>query len=161
MSVRSESIAILYNVLHDNDFSGMKEKFDLYSYPHPNPKENVTILNYGKINNPRQITVTDACRGLVVESTPPYKLVSRGFDRFIPNNTSSIISNIKRATVKEDGSLIFVWKHNGKWFLSTMHNFADGKLPFADFTYGELFIQIIAQPLDTFANELLNQFDTG
>jgi hypothetical protein len=158
MEARHATIDTLLKLLEASSFDALKDKFDLYVCPHPS--KNISILNYGKINNFAEVSEIDCCRGLVVESIFPFDVISRGFDRFIPtyNNVQSGPLDLHRATIKEDGSLIFLFKYNDKWMLSTMHDFANHKLPFADFSYTDLFLQIIDQPLETFAEHLFNQF---
>lgn len=117
------------------------------------------IITYKNIKKWKETSPIDACRGLILNSVTN-QVVSRGFDRFIPKHIDSNMTiEVKRATVKEDGSLIFLFKFNESWMLSTMHDFATNKLPFGNFTYEELFLQIIDQPLNMFAENLLKQFD--
>lgn len=67
--------------------------------------------------------------------------------------------HIVRATIKENGTPMFLFKYKNKWMLSTKYDFANDKVQFGEMTYAELFLQIINQSLDTFANTLLNQFE--
>lgn len=165
---RHLSLETIRGLLLYNDMAYLQERFGLYVCPHTT--KNISILNYGKVRNWGEANALDACRGLILESTPPYNVLSRGFDRFLPqtvsqhskaNDTNDVLK-IARATVKEDGSLLFMFKYEGHWMLSTMHNFADGILPFdsQERTYAELFHEIIEQPLDVFAETLLAQFES-
>ncbi len=153
MSLRSESLANFLDYYHNNQNND--EQISLYTKKHN--VEDLTIFTYGNIRKWKQISSIDACRGLILDKN--FNVVSRGFDRFIPkfmDQTTLLL--VKRATIKEDGSLMFMFKYNNKWMLSTMHDFADNNLPFANFTYEQLFMQIINQPLDKFAESLINQF---
>jgi hypothetical protein len=166
---RDGSIKVILDLLKENSINDLKKKFGLYACPHP--QHDITILNYGKVRNWAHSSEVDACRGLVVESNPPHTVISRGFDRFVPQAKKSSSGqqplNISRATLKEDGSLIFMFKYNEMWMLSTMHNFADGPLAFAPtrvghdsiMTYTDLFKQIIGQPLQEFAETLVMQIN--
>jgi hypothetical protein len=141
-------------------------KYELYTCKHPT--EPIIILNYSRISD-KKCEVTNVCRGLVVETVEPFRIVSRGFDRFSyydpiqkPNSNPEVIETV---TVKEDGSLIFLFKYNSVWHLSTMHNFADDLLPQrTDIndkqTYAQLFVQIIGMSLNDFGNKLESEYNT-
>lgn len=154
---REESLKTLYSLLEENTLDDLKKSHNLYVSYHPT--EPLAILHYGRIEKARKVSDVDSCRGLVVESFPPYKIVSHGFDRFLPKyeNMNNVI-NLKKATIKEDGSLMFLFKYNDKFHLATMYDFATNVLAFSDKTYGQLFLEIINQPLDDFADHLVSQF---
>jgi len=161
MSIREQSINTFYNLLYSSNIEDLKKSHNVYVKYHPT--EPIAILNYGSSQTTRKLKELDACRGLVIETKFPYKIVSRGFDRFTTQQhlTNNSVLKIKNATIKEDGTLIFLFKYNGKYMLSTMHNFADDKLPFLNITYTELFLQIINQPLGEFYEHLLSQFNNS
>ncbi len=157
MLTRDKTLKIIKDLLKDNDFEELRKSHDLFYKRHSSL--NLAILHYGKIAKTKKISETDSCRGLVIETTAPFNVVSRGFDRFIPRHEDmKTILNIKKVTVKEDGSMMLLFKYDGKFMLSTMYDFADGPLAFSDKTYTQLFLQIINQPLDDFANSIINQF---
>jgi len=152
---RDQSIQTLFNALSvcDNNVSKLDNTYYI-----KHPTEDLIIVTYNKITN--KSNMINCCRGLVLSASDPTNVISRGFDRFFPKfgNPKEILS-IKRATIKEDGSLMFLFKFNNKWHLSTMHDFADNKFQSSGFTYENLFLQIINQPLNSFAENLINQFD--
>jgi len=157
MENREITINNFIELLECDSLEQLTKSHDLYIKHHDFLP--ISIINYGKIFDIKKTKNIDACRGLIIDVNT-HKIISRGFDRFIPKyqNPKNKI-NVKRATIKEDGSLIFMFKYENKWHLSTMHDFADNILPFnSKMTYSDLFLQIINQPLDTFAESIINQF---
>lgn len=138
------------------DLDKLVNKYDLYVHRHD--IKPIAILNYGRNFNQNH-DVLNACRGLIINTSfaeNGFKVISRGFDRFVPMHIKMNEQiSVRRATVKEDGSLIFMFKMDKKWHLSTMHNFADDKVSFSDMTYEQLFLEIIDQDLDIFGDNLL------
>jgi hypothetical protein len=156
-TAREKSLKRLYELLKDHTLDELRLSHDLFVCYHPTEK--LAILHYGRIEKVKYASEVDSCRGLIIESFPPYKVVSHGFDRFLPKyeNLNNQIK-LKQATVKEDGSLMFLFKYNDKFHLATMYDFATNTLAFSDKTYAELFLEIINQPLDQFAQNIVNQF---
>lgn len=157
MTDRETSINSFYDLLNKISLEGLIKSNQVYTCEHKDYP--IVILNH-KSSFKSKETCFDACRGLIIEKEYPHKVVSRGFDKFKHyKNSNNILIN--RATIKEDGSLIFLFriKHGNvyKWLLSTMHDFADNKLQFGEMTYEELFKNIINEPLDDFANKLVEQ----
>lgn len=155
-SNRQESLKSLQDLLKENTLEDLVKSHYLMVTNHLT--ESLAILHYGKIAKAKQISEMDSCRGLVVESFPPYKVVSRGYDRFIPKSENMKTEvNVKRVTIKEDGSLVFVFRYKGKYHIATMYDFADNCLAFSDKTYTELFLHIIDQPLEHFSQPVIAQ----
>lgn len=155
--LRGDTVQTLRSLLDIHSLDELNKSHNLYYKTHSN--FDIAILHYGKSAHTNKTSNFDSCRGLVVELTPPFKIVSRGFDRFTPKQEDlKTTLNVKKVTVKEDGSMMMMFKYDDKWMLSTMYDFADGPLAFSEKTYAELFMQIINQPLDDFANNLVDQF---
>lgn len=161
IEARKKSLDKLYELLHKESFESLKDKYDLYIKHHPTEK--IAILHYGIIDDTNKGTDIDSCRGLIIETFPPYKIISHGFDRFLTKKENiNTTVDIKKITVKEDGSLMFVFKYNDKFQLATMYDFADNILPLSGSkkTYSELFFEIIGNvSLDKFALDIFNQFE--
>lgn len=98
------------------------KKYNLFACFHAT--QPLCILTYKQ--KKRSCAVTNACRGIVVELFLPHTIVSRGFTCFAATEAAV---NVVRTTVKEDGSLVFLFHYAGCWLLSTMHDFADNGLP--------------------------------
>lgn len=100
-NLRANSINNIKELLKSNDFDNLKNKYDLHLKF--NNDKSLAIFHYGKhigSNN----TLIDSCRGLIIETFPPYKIVSRGFDRFNEKQENlNTIVNVKKITSKEDG----------------------------------------------------------
>lgn len=138
----------------------LQTTYNLYICEHPT--QPIAILSYGQYHKNKQL-MTNVCRGLILEhSENQIKVISRGFDRFFPINLENNHTiSVNRATIKEDGSLMYVFKYQNNWHLSTLHNFAQANLPNKSQTYADLFLEIINQPLNDFVNHLINQINDG
>jgi T4 RnlA family RNA ligase len=83
------------------------------------------VLNYSQIDSPKNIPITNECRGLILEYTRgQFKVVSRSFDRFFnhgecPETQEHLDFSLAQIFDKADGSLIKIYNHNGHWYCST------------------------------------------
>lgn len=154
---RIKSLQTLYELLESNTLDDLVKTYDLIVNYHPT--EQLAILHYGLIEKNKRASDVNSCRGLIIETFYPYKIISHGFDRFESKKENpATMVGIKKATIKEDGSMMFLFKHNGKFKLATMYDFATNTMAFSEKTYESLFLEIINQPLDDFANLIINQF---
>ena len=136
--------------LADSGLESVIKKRGLYSCY--NEEGTLCILCYK-----HKIRKNKFVRGLVVETAHPHKTVSKGFDTF---NTRDLHKkdNIAEVTVKEDGTLMFMFKYHDTWHLTTIHNFANDTVYDGDMTYYELFLEIIDCDLSTFGDYLESVF---
>lgn len=159
---RQETIQQFYDELekHEYDLDALCKTHCLH-YEHSQQESPMIIITYN-VNRHDDVISLPACRGLIVEDKPPYKMISRGFDVFSMIPDVYDISTLKKATVKEDGSLMFMFKNGNNWYTSTLHNFGDDT-PYAaaehnsNITYKELFYQIVGMPLNEFGENLKSQ----
>lgn len=92
----------------------------------------LVILNYNQIESPKTHPIVRECRGLVLNSED-YSLVARSFSRFF--NWGEVAEEMPlfqwdKATVQEkcDGSLVLIYRFDGKWRANTRGSFATGKM---------------------------------
>lgn len=85
--------------------------------------DDLIVLNYNQIESPKTHPIVMECRSLILEAKT-LKVVSRSFDRFFNygealNVTPEIDWSRAVAYEKVDGSLIKIYNHKGKWYIST------------------------------------------
>lgn len=86
--------------------------------------DDLVLLKYDQVFSPKTHPIVMECRSLVLESTYPFNLVSKKFDRFFnlgecPDFEKDIDLLNCRVFEKADGSLMGVFKHKGKVYLTT------------------------------------------
>ncbi len=155
--IREKSLENFFNLVKSANQNDLSKLAGIYTKEHNTLP--LIIMSSKKNYNSNE---TNACNGLILEKNTN-KVVSRGFDKFISgyDDQKKYLSrtiNITRSTIKEDGTLMFMFKYNDKWMLSTMYDFADSNVQFSNVTHEQLFNQIINQPLDEFAESLIKQF---
>lgn len=86
-------------------------------------EDDLVVLNYNQIELPKTNPIVIECRGLILKLST-FEVVSRSFDRFfnigeVPETCADF--DITRATVfeKADGSLIKLYRYDGRWNVST------------------------------------------
>lgn len=113
------------NYLKLNSFEKLKSEYAINVKEYPD--DGLVVLDYSN-TSPEKHPIVKECRGLVI--TSDYDIVSRGFDRFFNYNETKIVKpnldDVCYAMAKYDGSLIKLYKFNGKWYVSTR------RTPFAD-----------------------------
>jgi hypothetical protein len=102
----------------------------------------LVILNYDQLDSPKAHPVVRECRGLVLR-TDTFDLVARGPGRFF--NWGEMAEEMARfdfadfvAHTKEDGSLMLLYHHDGRWRANTRRTFGEDRVPFQEFTWQEL-----------------------
>jgi len=112
--------------------------------------ENLAIVNYSQIDSPRSSKIAQQCRGTVID-TITNRVVARGFPRFFNWGEMLETDSAKNfnfgnfiSQSKEDGSLVIVFSHNGKWFLNTRMSFGNRPIMFeGGITWREAFCQAL------------------
>lgn len=110
-----------------------------------NEELGLCIFNYNQIESVKSDKLAQQCRGLILE-LDSWNVVARSFDRFF--NYGECLDLQKDfdwsnyfCNEKIDGSLMSLWYHKGKWFVSTRGSFADQKPNGAPLTWEEMFWQ--------------------
>ena len=94
--------------------------------------ERLVLLDYNQLDSPKMNPVVIECRSLILQFDT-FGVVSRKFDRFF--NYGEALEyyedfDLSRSVIMEkaDGSLVGVYRHNGKWHISTRGRaFAEGE----------------------------------
>lgn len=124
----------------------LRAKLGLVITPHPS--DGRVIFNYHQIESPKRDPIARECRGLVLDKHSDWKVVARAFPRFfrygeVPEEDK--LFNWKAVTCdsKEDGSLLLMHHHQGKWDISTRGSFADGSMSkdYPDKTFRSVFYE--------------------
>lgn len=120
----------LHAYLATHTLEDLEREFSIRIRRHPTLP--IAILNYDQIRSPKRDPVVRECRQKVVETTPPYRVVSRSFDRFfdlggVEEETQQLRERWADATLQEkhDGSLITVFWYGGEPRVITRASFAD------------------------------------
>lgn len=122
--------------------------------------EDIVVLNYDQIRSPKNHPVVDECRGLILESRYPFKIVSQKFDRFF-NATEcpeyEIGFSFKNAKVLEkvDGSIFSIFRRNGVVRIST-RSVVDGH---CHNDRGEQFRKMFFESLGTTEEQIQEHFN--
>lgn len=118
VSCRTSRITMnVVNYLKSNSLDKLKTEHSIKVNEYP--EHGLIVLNYANIR-PLKDSVSKECRGLILSSD--YKVISRAFDRFFNYNemfNGWCNEGDCYAAEKIDGSLIKIYKFNGKWYIST------------------------------------------
>ena len=117
------------------------KKHGVYSKIHPN--DGRVILDYDQIGSVKTNPIVRECRGLVLDSNNNWEIVARGFDRFF--NWGECQSDAGKfdwdncyASVKHDGTMLLVYRWNGRICVNTRFSWANDKMV-TGFSFRELF----------------------
>lgn len=84
---------------------------------------NLYLLKYNMIDSPMSEPVVQECRGIILDSTDNWRVISRSFDKFF-NESEGHADKIdwsENVTVQEkvDGSLMVLYRYNNEWCVQT------------------------------------------
>lgn len=107
---------------------------------HPNGK--LVLLNYDMIDADKNSQIVAECRGTVLE-VGTWNLVSKGFSRFFNMHEMPQINKYFnwgdfKTYEKVDGTMINVWRYDGKVYMNTRNTFGDGQVGDTPFTWRQL-----------------------
>jgi len=118
--------------LQTHSLEDLTREFGIQRKPHP--QWPLVILNYDQVASAPHKThpVVRNCRQLVLETTPPFRVVSKSFERFFnedeePWETQYIRDHWSQTVCheKHDGSLISVFFYHGDWQVITRGSWAE------------------------------------
>lgn len=106
-------------------------------------------FKYDMIDSPKTHPIVRECRGVVLEKDT-FNLVAKPFNRFfnaheVQEEFAQFNWNNFTAYEKVDGSLAILYYYDNSWHMNTSGSFAQGNLPFQDFTWSQLFWQTISK----------------
>lgn len=134
------------------------------------------MFNYNMLESDNYNDLVAEARGLVLDSQDNFKIVRKGFNRFFnygEGPAAKIDWNTASATIKEDGTLIFLSYYDGRWIWGTRQNFDVDEAEMSDAlypTFGALLKDVIAKHYpkfdvtkalegDTYCFELCSRFN--
>lgn len=133
---------MLIDFLNNNGLVGLNQYNIKYK---KHPYENLYVLNYCQLNSPTFNPIVKQSRGTIVEeNNGKFNLVAKAFNRFYNIDQEEILkykfnwSNYI-ASVKEDGTLILVYKYNDKIYIGTRYGFGDNTYQNSQSSFEELF----------------------
>lgn len=134
------------------------------------------MFNYNMLESDNYDPIVAEARGLVLDSQNDFKIVRKGFNRFFnygEGPAAKIDWNTASATIKEDGTLLFLSHYDGRWIWGTRQNFDVDEAEMSDAlypTFGALLKDVIAKYYpkfdvtkalegDTYCFELCSRFN--
>ena len=121
------------------------------------------MFNYDMIESDSYDPIVAEARGLVLDSADNFEIVRKGFNRFF-NIGEGPAANIDwasaEATIKEDGTLIFLSYYDGRWIFGTRQNFDvfDAEMSSELYpTFGDLLMDVIQKKYPIFDKLLKNK----
>lgn len=109
------------------------------------------MFNYNMLESDNYNDLVAEARGLVLDSQNDFKVVRKGFNRFFnygEGPAAKIDWDTASATIKEDGTLIFLSYYDGRWIWGTRQNFDVNHAEMSDALYhsfGALLKDVIAK----------------
>ena len=107
------------------------------------------MFNYNMIESDNYDPIVAEARGLVLDSANNFKIVRKGFNRFFnygEGPAAKIDWDTASATIKEDGTLLFLSYYDGHWIWGTRQNFDVDEAEISDAlypTFGKLLEDVV------------------
>lgn len=105
--------------------------------------QNLVLLKYDQIQSPMANPVVQECRGVILDESRDWEVVSRSFDKFFnygEANAAEIDWNTARVQEKLDGSLCVLYWYGGCWNVQTSGSpDAGGSVDSSPGTFADLF----------------------
>lgn len=129
---------------HPNDWEALLSAapYSLKIKRSPFANGRYVMFNYNMIESDNYDPTVAEARGLVLDSENDFKIVRKGFNRFFNYGESpaaKIDWSTADATIKEDGTLIFLSYYDGRWMLGTRQNFDLREAEMSDALYPTFF----------------------
>lgn len=118
------------------------------------------MFNYNMIESDNYDPIVAEARGLVLDSEEKFKIVRKGFNRFFnygEGPAAKIDWGTANATIKEDGTLVFLSFYDGRWIFGTRQNFDVDEAEMSDAiypTFGALLRDTIEKSYPEFKKQL-------
>lgn len=109
----------------------------------------LVLLKYNQIDSPMADPIVQECRGVILDESDDWRVVSRSFSKFFnAEEVHAAPIDWSTAVVQEklDGSLCVLYFHAGKWRVQTSgHPDAAGQVGGEPFTFADLFWKTFAE----------------
>lgn len=106
----------------------------------------LVLLKYNQIDSPMAEPIVRECRGVILDESDGWRVVSRSFDKFFNHgegHAAPIDWQTARVQEKLDGSLCVLYWHDGGWRAQTSgHPEAGGKVNDTALTFSDLFWEV-------------------
>ncbi len=104
---------------------------------------NLVLFKYNQIESPMSDSIVCECRGIILDETNNWEVVSRPFDKFFnygEGHAAEIDWKTVKVQEKVDGSLATIYPYNGQWHIATSGTpDASGEVNGFCMTFAELF----------------------
>lgn len=130
-----------------------------YSIVHRVHKEypDLVLLKYEQTESPMGERIVQECRGIILDRSKDWTVVSRSFDKFFnvgEGHAAQIDWSSARVQEKLDGSLCVVYNYQRKWHVATSGSpDASGQVGTHQFTFAELFWKVFRDKGYTLTDE--------
>lgn len=136
------TLAVQTYLRNIGSLTGLHEQYAIVHRRHP-VFNNLVLLKYDQINSPFTEAIVRECRGIILDESNDWNVVSMSFTKFF-NNSEPLAAPIDWTTSKVfnklDGSLATIYAYNGSWHVATTGSpDAGGQVNDFDFTFAELF----------------------
>jgi len=129
-------------------FAELLTKYAVRAKRHPK-HENLVLFKYDQIASPFQEPIVQECRGVILDESDSWRVVSRAFDKFFNHgevHAASIDWSTAKVQEKVDGSLIVLYVYKGEWHVATSSTpDASGDVNDFGFTFAELFWKVLRE----------------
>ena len=102
-------------------FEDLLSRYAIKAKRHPAHPE-LVLLKYDQIASPFGEPIVRECRGIILDSSDDWRVVSRAFDKFFNHgewHAAEIDWATARVLEKLDGSLCVLYAHAGQWHVAT------------------------------------------
>lgn len=107
--------------INEDRIKGLEERYAIKAKQHPK-YPNLWLFKYSQIDSLMSERIVQECRGIILDETNNWRVVSRAFDKFF-NHGEGHAAPIDWTTAvvqeKVDGSLCVVYPYDGKWHVAT------------------------------------------
>lgn len=102
-------------------FATLRERYAIVAKRHPH-FPNLVLFKYDQVSSPFAETIVRECRGIILDESNGWAIVSRAFDKFFNHgegHAAEIDWSTARVQEKVDGSLCVVYPYANEWHVAT------------------------------------------
>lgn len=133
---------LLQDYLQNNSIESLTETYKVTAKRH-GTYSNLILFKYNQIESPMGEPLVQECRGVILDESDNWKIVSRSFNKFFnygEGHAKPIDWKTARVQEKVDGSLATIFAYDGKWHIATTGTAdASGDVNGFGFTFEQLF----------------------
>jgi hypothetical protein len=133
---------ILQDFLRSNSIEDLTTKYAVKTNRHP-LYNNLVLFKYDMIESPMAEAIVQECRGVILDESNAWAIVSRPFDKFFNHgegHAKELDWNTTKVQEKVDGSLMTIYVYDNKWHVASSGTAdAGGLVNDFGFSFAELF----------------------